>query len=217
MDQEELESFLKAKVSRQATLRERKKQLEELNLSLSGSKLGRFFGTAYFYVKRFIILVLAISMIALAFFLVLMPEVVLQEEEFKKEMIEAYKQDYFKNYSITFADALVKLSQSGSSYEANKVAEALEMSINRIILDEITESFRILGGVVAVLGLIFLYISRITNQTRRRNKQLSEAETFSQRIIQDYRATIDEEEKETHMQFRRYGRNDCFRGLPYSD
>ena len=199
MNQKELEDFLGAKVERQAVLRERKKQLDDLNIDLVGSKFSRFFGSAYFYIKRMITLLLGVMLIVTALIFVISPGIIFEDEQLKKEIIDQYKSDYYESYGFSFDESLIRLYRSGSLSDAREIADALDKSLEKSLENEILSGTQVFAGLLAVLGIILLYISRLTNKMRLRNSKISDAQTFSQEIIKDYMLTIDEEEKELEV------------------
>ena len=199
MNPKELEDFLGAKVERQAVLRERKKQLDDLNIDLVGSKFSRLFGSAYFYIKRLVTLLLGIALITVALIFVISPGIIFGDKQLKREIINQYKSDYYESYGFSFDESLIRLYRSGTLSDAREIADALDKSLDKSLENEILSGLQVFAGLLAATGLILLYISRLTRKMRLRNSKISDAQTFSQEIIKDYMITIDEEEKELEV------------------
>ena len=52
---------------------------------------------------------------------------------------------------------------------------------------------------IFIIGLILLYIARLTKKIQERNTKISDAEKLTQAVIKDYVLTIDEEDKELQI------------------
>ena len=141
-----LQKLLKDKTIRQAHLNTMSKQLEELDLDLLGSRIGRWFGSTYLVSKRVFTLIFGWACIFIGLFCIFFPELVTEYEEFKKmNLIEP---------------------------------EALKIII------------RLVATLLFFIGLIVLYISRLTNKMRIRNNKISEAQTLAQSIIINFQEEI---------------------------
>ncbi len=195
MNSYQIDEFIKVKEQRQALLNERKEQLELLDLDLFGSKFGRFFGTSYLWIKRLLTLLIGVGLVLLALYLLIKPEVFLEDKDFKKEVIREYKKDFAEVFGMTVKDALNQLALEESP-DFGKFIKKFDESIDRAIEGEIVKAIMSFSWLLLVLGFIILYISRMTRNTKRRNIKLSKAESLTQEIILDYMKTIEEEEKE---------------------
>jgi hypothetical protein len=195
MNSYQIDEFIKVKEKRQTLLNKRKEQLELLDLDLFGSKFGRFFGTSYLWIKRILTLLVGLAFVLFALLILIYPEFLLEDPSFKKEMIVEYKKDFAEIAGMTISDSFEKLLLEENPNIEN-VIRTIDKSFDSAIEKKILEELMYLGVLFIMVGLVFIYISRMTRNTKRRNIKLSKAESLTQGIISDYMKTIEEEEKE---------------------
>ncbi len=199
MNIEKMNSFIQKKQERQTILRERKNTLEVLDQEIFNAKFGRGFGTTYFFIKRFITLLIGIILILFALFVLISPEVLIENQDFKQELINDYKNDYIEIAGETLGDALIQLSSTNSNANRTDIINTLDKSFEKSIEKEIILGFQYLAVLILIIGIISLYISRLTKKIRIRNSKISKAESLTQKIINDYKHTINEEEQELEL------------------
>lgn len=199
MNQEELNQFILKKWERQNYLQERKKNLEDLDLELSGAKFGRAFRTFYYYFKRFLSLILGFAFIIGALVLIFNPDVVFKDDELKNTLKEGYFKSFLSTAGESVQDATESLVFSSDLSQANTYVDLLTQSFDNYLEKEILFLVKLVGVLLLVIAFALLYVSRLSKQLRRRNSSISKADTLTQEIINDYKLTIEEEVKELEV------------------
>ena len=195
---EALRELLQQKTARQALLKTKSRQLSVLDVNLTESKFGRFFGTSYFFIKRFLTLLLGIALFLFALLLLIYPEFILEDESFKADMISEYKKDYGEMADFTVRKALNRLVED-SSYTIEDTIRYLDDAFEEAIEREILSAIRRDAVLIIFLSLVFLYISRMTKKLQKRNVRISRAESLTQDVIKSFREMIKAEEKELEL------------------
>lgn len=195
----ELQKFIEEKSNRQIVLKERMNLLNALDDELSSSKIGRWFGSAYLSTKRFITLTLGIILILGSVLFFFFPQIIVKDEAVKNEII----QDYKTNFSQETGSSLHAKIEEISNNSANSNSILLVQNIDKSIADSIQSNdknkFQFMAILGLILGIILLYIARLTKKIKLRNTKISEAEHLTQAIIKDYSLTIEEEDKELQV------------------
>lgn len=195
----ELQKFIEEKSNRQIILKERMNRLDSLDEQLSSSKIGRWFGSAYLSTKRFITLTLGIILILGSVLFFFFPQIIVKDEAVKNEII----QDYKENFAIETGSALqVKINEIASTSNKSKstlLIQNLDKSIGDSIKSNDKNKFQFMAILVFVMGIILLYIARLTKKIQLRNTKISDAEKLTHSIIKDYSVTIEEEDKELQV------------------
>ncbi|MDV7187414.1 hypothetical protein R3X25_08990 [Lutibacter sp. TH_r2] len=199
MNQTQLNDFLLKKTERQTILRERKKQLENIDVELFSSKFSRSFRNVYYFLKRLILIVLSIVLIGLGAFFYFNPETIFKDKTLKEELINDYKKEYKEMAGNTLKDGVFAVITSDDPRRVDVFLNELDKSIEKTAEKEIVDSIGVLAIVFILLGLSFLYISRLTKKLKHRNKLISKADSLTQEILRDYQLTIEEEEKELQI------------------
>jgi heme/copper-type cytochrome/quinol oxidase subunit 3 len=150
-----LQKLLIDKTSRQVRLNTISQQLEELDLNLFGSKIGRWFGSTYLTTKRIITLLLGLAFVGLSLALIFYPEVLFE--------IKALK---------------IKRKVDNENFYL---------------------SMRVIATLLLILGSFFLYISRLTQKMRSKNRKISEAQSLTRSIILDFQEEIRNSELEAQI------------------
>ena len=195
----ELQKFIEEKSNRQIILKERMNRLDSLDEQLSSSKIGRWFGSAYLSTKRFITLTLGIILILGSVLFFFFPQIIVKDEAVKNEII----QDYKENFALETGSALqVKINEIASTSNKSKstlLIQNLDKSIGDSIKSNAKNKFQFMAILVFVMGIILLYIARLTKKIQLRNTKISDAEKLTHSIIKDYSVTIEEEDKELQV------------------
>ncbi|WP_026718133.1 hypothetical protein [Flavobacterium gelidilacus] len=195
----ELQKFIEEKSNRQIVLKDRMKLLTTLDEDLSSSKIGRWFGSAYLATKRFVTLALGIILILGSILFFFFPQILVKDEAVKNEII----QDYKDNFALETGSALqVKINEIASNSNKSKstlLIQNLDKSIGDSIKSNAKNKFQFMAVLVFIMGLILLYMARLTKKIQMRNTKISDAEKLSHSIIKDYSITIEEEDKELQV------------------
>jgi sulfite exporter TauE/SafE len=189
-DQSLLSEIIQQKIARQKQLNKLAEDLEVLRLDLSIENFFRWFGTAYFWIKRVMTLVFGILIIFLGLYLALNPEGFVEMIGTEK-MVETYAQTTIDGIGNQLAQEHNELNSITHS-DVSIMAKATSL----IVLHYIEEIIQIFGIVFIVFGLCLLYISRLTKKMKRLSLKLRDAKRHSQSIIDAFRNTIAEEEQE---------------------
>lgn len=203
MNQVHLNEFLSNKAKHQAILRDRKKELEELDVNLSTSKISRSFKNMYYIVKRLVLLVFALLFVFGGVFYLFNPSGVIKNEKFKEKLIRGYKiiyiADNLKDGIETSSDVINNIYNKRDSMTLANFTREINGVVDERVEDKIIFIIRVLSFITILLGLSFLYISRLTKKIKQRNKLISKADSLTQNILRDYQLTIEEEEKELQL------------------
>jgi uncharacterized protein YjeT (DUF2065 family) len=196
MNSKELVSFLKRKEQRQTVLETRLEELEQLDVTLFGSKFGRFFGTTYFYLKRFLTLTTGLVLILIGLIFIVNHNKLVESDTYNKELIAKYKLAYKNSNGLPITDAFSQITDNIGLADANAIVANIDSAISKAVDDKVSAYYRNLGILMIIAGVFMLYISRMVKQLRRRNSKISKAETLTQNVIASYTKTIADEAKE---------------------
>lgn len=195
-NKESLNHFLQEKIKRQTILNENSKKLEELDFDIVGSKFNRWFNSSYLRLKRTITLIVGILFMLFSLWILVFPEAMLKDEQLKQELIKESRKQYAEMAGETLNQTLIELATNSTDISVEEIIIQLDRSIDKTIEKEIISTVRYFAVLVLTLAIFLLYISRLTLKSRRRNRKISDAETVIQDIIQNYRTSIEDGEKE---------------------
>ncbi len=195
---ETLNELLGKKIKRQTILSQKNKELENLHTTISGSKKGRWFGSSYLLIKRILSIVIGVSLIIIALFFILFPEIILENEEVREDLINDARRHYIETTGETFAQTLIQATSDDRDfdYSTATILENLENGMEKALEKEIIDGIQFIAVLLLILAFVFLYIARMTRKMKTRNQKISKSETLTQDIINNFRTTIQEEEQE---------------------
>lgn len=170
--------------------------LEQIDVDLFSSKFGRWFGSTYLGIKRILLLLAGIAIVVLATALLVYPEMLLEDPQFKKEVIQDSKDYYAEMAGFTFEETIVLLAKDQSGLTADRVFKHLDIAFGKAIEQEIISTIRFFAVLLLLLAFGLLYISRLTRKMRFRNLKITQSETLSQDLIMLFKEAIEEEEEE---------------------
>lgn len=199
MNKEELNQFILKKTQRQNYLQERRRNLEDLDLELSGAKFGRAFRTFYYYLKRFLTLVLGFLFLGAALTLFFKPDIVFQDEHLKETLTASYLIKFDETAKEIVFEELINFRDSDQDFNVEALFNVIEDSFHLYVEKEVLFYISLVGVLLFCIALALLYVSRLSKQLRRRNSSISKADSLTQEIISDYKLTIEEEEKELEV------------------
>jgi len=201
MNTDKINALITKKIARQAILSDRKEQLETLRKELFSSKIGRFFGKMYYYIKRYVTLVLGVFAFILAITLFVYPDLVFGEAE-KEDLLMKYKADYYEIAGKTIDDSVRNFENNGVRNAPNATTDLVRTindSIVKTMGDEVKISNKYMAFGLILLGFLLLYISSLTKSIHARNLKITQAEVLAKEVIEDYKLTIAEEAEELRL------------------
>lgn len=194
MNQEEIiRDLLLQKYQRQKRLNEQFKDLEELEIELSIERFGRFFGTSYLVTKRVFTLLIGIGLCLLALVLLIQPDLIFNDTTMD-ELVKDSREDYLTSFTQTVTEAWVNLN--AGELRQDGFIQMIEAIIDQAIKKDLESSIKVLGYLLLVLGLIIIYVSRLTKKMRIRNSRISRAQNLTKELIKEFKDYIEEDEKE---------------------
>lgn len=199
MNKIELQKFIEEKSNRQIVLRERMNLLNALNNELSSSKIGKWFGSAYLTTKRFITLVIGILLILGSVLFFFFPEIIVKDETIKNEIIQDYKSNFQQETGSSLQVSIEEISKNAANSKSVVLVQNIDKSIGDSLAENDKNKFQFMAILGLLLGIILLYIARLTKKIMIRNTKISDAENLTQAIIKDYSLTIAEEDKELEV------------------
>lgn len=195
----ELQKFIEEKSNRQIVLKERMNLLNALDEELSSSKIGRWFGSAYLSTKRLITLILGIIFIVSAVLFFFFPQIIVKDEAMKNEIIQDYKMNFQQETGSSLQVKIEQISSDSNNSNSILLIQNIDKSIENSIQNNAKNKFQFMAILVLILGIILLYIARLTKKIKVRNTKIADAENLTQAIIKDYALTIEEEDKELQV------------------
>lgn len=203
METDKIKELIAKKEGRQTILNARKGQLETLEKELFSSVIGRFFGKIWYYVKRYVFLVLGVLAILAAVIYFIYPSSVFGDVE-KQELLMKYKSDYYEVADETIDDSFRKYKTTLVTVENSETAtttlvHTLNESILKTMEDEMKIPYRYSALLLLIVGVLLLYISIVTKRIYQRNLIIAKAEVLAKEVIKDYTLTIKEEAEELQL------------------
>jgi hypothetical protein len=195
-DKEFLTQLVQEKVDRQAELRGLKRNLEELDGSLLASRFGRFFGSSYWFIKRWVTVGLALALIVLGALFIFSPTSVMQEGD---RVFDHIFIEYKKSFLMGFGQPAIELAYEAIAMESPTNQELIDL-FNDKAESYLTAKMQLhmawFGLFLIFVSFLMLYISRQARKVKLRNSKLNEAEKLTQELSESFRQVIDNEEKE---------------------
>ena len=191
-----LQQIVQDKIESQAVLRGIKSNLVELDGQLDGSKFGRFFGSTYWFVKRWIALFLGLAMIVLGVLFITNPSSIITEgNRFFDHMLIEYKVYFVADFGASFLD-LANAVKAMESPTPEDLLFMLNDQADEYMIDKLYLHLGFFGAVLILMAFFMLYISRQARKVKLRNRKISDAETLTQKVAKQFQHVIEEEEKE---------------------
>lgn len=192
----DLNELLLKKIQRQTLLKDKSKQLEDLNIDLSSSKFGRWFGSSYLRIKRFLLILISIGVVLLSLILITIPEALMEDQEIRDSMIQSSREYYQDMFGQSIGEAFIEYTLEDSRRRPEDFFDELSESLDKAFAKEAISDFRYLGVFILPIALVLLYISRLTKKMRIRNTKISENQEITQEVILMFQEAIAEEEQE---------------------
>jgi hypothetical protein len=199
MDRVELQKFIEEKSNRQIVLKERMNLLNTLDNELSSSKIGRWFGSAYLATKHFVTLTLGIVLILGAILFFFFPQIIVKDEAVKNEILLDYKSYFMLETGSSLQIKIEEISSNSADSNSILLVQNIDKSIADSIKSNDKNKFQFMAILVLIMGIILLYIALLTKKIKHRNTKISKAENMTQAVIEDYKITINEEDKELEV------------------
>ncbi len=189
-----LQELLLEKYQRQKRLNEKLQELEDLKIDLSADQFGRFFGNTYLVTKRMITLIAGIVITALALLLLIQPDLIITDS-LMNEMVEEESLERMK-----LADEQIEMVWKAVYNDDQLYRDEFKAQVEPILNFEIEEDFQFgihfIGYILLILGLIVLYISRLTRKMWTRNGRIGQAQLVTKDLIEEFKRYMQEDEKE---------------------
>lgn len=196
MDRTKLKALINRKRERNNKLNVQIKYLEIVEQELSKTKFKRFFSTSYLIIKRFILITVAAFLMILGLYTYFNPEWIYDNTNIDEILIADTQMYYKAAAGETLKESLLNLSVSNTRITPNSVLDSIEYGFNTTIQKEVHNM--ILGSSLLsiFIGVLLLYLSRLTRKIRLRNKQLSLAEEKIKKILTEFKNITNSENNE---------------------
>lgn len=196
MNIDELDQFILEKESRYLILQERKKKLKSYNVDIKVSKIKRFFGSGFSYLKRLFNYLFGFALIILSIAILVFPKFVTKDIQISEVPIKQYKETFFDLSGMKLNECLTNLNTIEAGIESDKLMYFLDKAVNSNSLDENLYFFRMVAVFILCIGLLLIYIAWSSKKGTEGQSKLSDFQALTQQIITDYKFTIDEEIEE---------------------
>lgn len=183
--------------NRATILDERLKNLEELKNGSISAIIGGSFKSAYYTIKRALLLVFSVGFLVLALVLLMVPDILFIDEEFKSQLVEDYKQEYLDEFGKILGKSFVNIaSNTTSSFADYEIAEAVEKAIESNAEEDLLLIGQFFAFCLIIAALTTWYISRITSKIKKRNSMLLSAQRHLNWIYEQYQTHLEEEKSQ---------------------
>lgn len=199
MTSQNINHFIIKKAERQAILRQRKLELEELDFDLMGSKLSRGLRTTYYFIKRIILLLIGIILLGIGLTFMLAPDIIFDKPETKAFIVDEVSKEEIRDFKTKVIEASFETDLSERKNLFDLTIDTFVNARKKMIEEELTFTIQFLAFLVILLAISSFYISRLSKKLQKRNQLISKADSVTQQILRDYQLTIDEEEKELDL------------------
>ncbi|KEZ93478.1 hypothetical protein [Nonlabens ulvanivorans] len=199
MTSQNINEFIIKKAERQAILRHRKVELEQLDFDLIGSKFTRGLRTTYYFIKRILLLLLGIVLLVTGLTFFMAPDIIFDSPETKALIIDEVSKDEIKDFKTKVVQASLETNLTERKNLFDLTIDTFVNARKKMIEEEVTFAIQFLAVLIILLAISFFYISRLSRKLQKRNQLISKADTLTQNILRDYQLTIDEEEKELDL------------------
>lgn len=189
-----IQRLLLQKHQRQNRLNKQFKELEELELELSGQQFGRFFGTSYLVTKRLITLILGLIITAIALLFLIQPDLIF-EDTFMSEVIQEEADERMKLADEQIEKAW-KAAYTDGPLQRRVFAAQMEPILNFGLKDDFDFAIHFWGYAQLIIGIIILYVSRLTRKMWVRNNRITHAQGLTKELIDELKTYIQEDEEE---------------------
>lgn len=200
MNPDFFKNYVLYKTHRQSKLEERKKYLEALSSDLKASTFKRSFNSLFYISKRILFILTGVLLLTISIILFAFPEIVFNNNNLKKEMIQETKNNYYKTFGESLSQSFTKAITSESSIERENILKTtinnFDQSMESVIEEEILDEMKFMAFLILGLSLFILYIARQAHKIHHRNKLITEKERMLKSIIEDYSNSISEDAEE---------------------
>lgn len=196
MSQEELKNLIGYKEDRVDVLKTKRQTLIDLENEISKSKLTKTIQTAFYNVKRFVLLFLTAVLLLIGFIGLIYPDLLfLNSSSYKIEFIDDYKSQYqnetSKNLEVSFKEV-----QGTTNYNIKTLERNIDDAVTETAVKKVRFSIRILAFLFLCMACLIWYISKLTKKIKNSDTVISKVVITNKEIIKDYELSIDEEIRE---------------------
>lgn len=196
---EKLNSLLMSKIEKLSNLKKIRESTEKNYETYKQSKVASSLSRGYLFFKRFFLLIFGLLMLIFGVIFFVFPEITIADENFKAQILEAYKEEFSSQVGTGLLESIHILSNEYSETGAYDLIEALELSIDRLIEKELIETFRFFSLLIILSSLIILYISKQSKKLNSKYSELKKARLNTQSTLDELTNMIDVEQNELEL------------------
>lgn len=197
MDKTKLNIVIQNKRERNQQLITQIKFLELVEKELSKTKLKRFFSTTYLIIKRYTLILLSSLLIFTGLLIYTNTQWVYNHTEIDEYLVKNIHNKYKDIASKAFVETLDNLKNTSKVTPTSLFESALiGIGIDNVFEDEVYKVIISISIVSIIIGLLLLYISRLTKKIRIQNKQISESENKIELILKEFKNILNSEKEE---------------------
>ncbi|MGG8497664.1 hypothetical protein ACQY1Q_14740 [Tenacibaculum sp. TC6] len=197
MDRTKLNIVIQNKRERNQQLITQIKFLELVEKELSKTKLKRFFSTTYLIIKRYTLILLSLLLIFTGLLIYTNTQWVYNHTEIDEYLVKNIHNKYKEIASKAFVETLDNLKNTSKVTPTSLFESALiGIGIDNVFEDEVYKVIISISIVSIIIGVLLLYISRLTKKIRIRNKQISESENKIELILKEFKNILNSEKEE---------------------
>ena len=197
MDKTKLNIVIQNKRERNQQLITQIKFLELVEKELSKTKLKRFFSTTYLIIKRYTLILLSSLLIFTGLLIYTNTQWVYNHTKIGEYLVKNIHNKYKDIASKAFVETLDNLKNTSKVTPTSLFESALiGIGIDNVFEDEVYKVIISISIVSIIIGLLLLYISRLTKKIRIQNKQISESENKIELILKEFKNILNSEKEE---------------------
>lgn len=169
--------------------------LETIDESIMGSRIGRFFGSTYLRLKWLILFVVGCLLVLIGGTLFFHPATLDQYDEIARPLREDLKHELNKVVGTTMYEAISEVDGTRFS-NLDVLIQKMNQATEAVVNEEYLLVVSGFGFFAALLGVILLYIARLTRKMRIRNRKITRAEMDIQDLIAQVKEQLNVESEE---------------------
>lgn len=169
--------------------------LETIDDSIMGSRIGRFFGSTYLRLKWLILFVVGCSLVLIGGALFFHLATLDQYDEIARPLREDLKHELNKVVGTTMYEAIGEPDGTRFS-NVDVLIQKMNQATEAVVNEEYLLVVSGFGFFAALLGIILLYIARLTRKMRIRNRKITRAEMDIQDLIAQVKEQLNIESEE---------------------
>lgn len=196
MDTNKIKNLIGYKQDRIILLNEKKQKLTDFKSEITVSKLKRSFQSAYYNIKRFLLVIGLIILFLTALLTIVYPDALFVNSESYKNTVVTNFRDEFQAITNQSLEISLQELQNNSSYNLDALELNIDQSLENTATTNVKGNIRMLSIALLLLCFGIWYIIRLTKRVKERSELLAKIAILNQEIINDYGLSIEEEERE---------------------